>query len=215
MTNNMFAHFVHPGIDQSQNDLNYMKHLVLSGNPEYVKAFELLKNEVKLDSKIKTYSHIISGPYAKPDIGGKELSESSSIAYKCALLWFITGDDAYAEKAINIIEEWSDVLRSFNENNAKLLVALTGYQFCNAAEILRYNYSGWSQKHTDSMSKLMMSVYYPTICYYFSEANGNWDGAIMHTLMAIAVFMDNKQLFDSVIDHYLHGKCNGSLVKLI
>lgn len=210
-----FAQFVHPGIDQSQDDLNYMKHLVLSGDTDCVKAFELLKNETNLNYEFDVFPHILSGPFGNPDIGGKELSSSSRMAYNCAVLWYITGNDEYAKKAITIIEKWALVLRSFNENNAKLLVALTGYLFCNAAEILRYNYSGWTKKNTESISKMMMSVYYPTIRYYFSEANGNWDGAIMHTLMAIAVFMDNKQLFDNTLDHYLHGKCNGSIIKYI
>lgn len=61
----------------------------------------------------------------------------------------------------------------FDENNAKLLVALTGYEFCNAAEILRYNYPGWKKIDTENMTRLMMSAFYPTIRYYFPVANGN------------------------------------------
>ena len=107
------------------------------------------------------------------------------MTYQCAVLWYLTGDKRYAEMAIDIIEQWSNTLRSFDENNAKLLVALTGYEFCNAAEILRYHYEGWTEKQTESATRLLMSAYYPTIRYYFSEANGNWDGAIMHTLLQL------------------------------
>ena len=137
------------------------------------------------------------------------------MAYSCAVLWYISREECYAEIVIDIIEKWANTLRSFDENNAKLLVALTGYEFCNAAEILRYNYPGWKKIDTENMTRLMMSAFYPTIRYYFPVANGNWDGAIMHTLLAIAVFTDNRELFDNAVYHYLHANANGSLIKYI
>ena len=84
-------------------------------------------------------------PILNPDIGGKDLSQSARMAYSCAVLWYISREERYAEIVVDIIEKWANTLRSFDENNAKLLVALTGYEFCNAAEILRYNYS-WVEK---------------------------------------------------------------------
>ena len=207
--------FVHPGIDMNKEDLAYMKAQVLAERKPWKESFDLLKKEVSLDFQFISYAHVISGPYSKPDVGGKELSSCARMAYSCAVLWYISGDDRYAKKVLDIIDKWSVTLRSFDENNAKLLVALTGYELCNAAEILRYNYVGWTEKNTESMTRLMMSVYYPTIRYYFSEANGNWDGAIMHTLMAIAVFTDNRDLFDNAVYHYLHARANGSLMKYI
>ena len=38
---------------------------------------------------------------------------------------------------------------------------------------------------------------------------------IMHTLLAIAVFIDNRELFDNAVYHYLHANANGSLIKYI
>lgn len=207
--------FIHPGIDMNKDDLEYMKNQVLDGKEPWKKSFELLKEGISLDFQFEPYPHVISGPYAKPDVGGNELSRCSRMAYSCAILWYITKDERYAEKVIEIIDKWSVTLRSFDENNAKLLVALTGYEFCNAAEILRYSYSKWTDKNTESMTRLMMSAYYPVIRYYFSEANGNWDGAIMHTLMSIAVFTDNRALFDNAVYHFLHAPANGSLIKYI
>lgn len=72
---------------------------------------------------------MISGPYSQPDIGGKDLSQSARMAYSCAVLWYISREECYAEIVIDIIEKWANTLRSFDENNAKLLVALTGYEF--------------------------------------------------------------------------------------
>ena len=57
-----------------------------------------------------------------------------------------------------------------------------------------------------------MSVYFPMVRYYFTQANGNWDGAIIHTLMSIAVFTDNRELFDNAVNHFLHAPDNGCLL---
>lgn len=207
--------FIHPGIDMNKEDLDFMREQVQKGNNPWKQAAELMEKHISSKFKFTPYAHIISGPFAKPDIGGYDLLYSSEAAYGSALLWYATKEERYAKKAIEIIDAWSSKLRSLDENNAKFLVAFTGYEFCNAAEILRYTYPGWTEKNTESMTHLMMSVYFPMLRYYFTDANGNWDGAIIHTLMSIAVFTDNRELFDNAIYHYLHAPDNGSMVKYI
>ena len=207
--------FIHPGINQSNADLAYMKRLVQDSTQPWKSAFDRLRKETDLSFVPHPYSHVLRGPYDKPDIGGKELSKSANIAYNCALLWYITGKKAYANKAIQIINAWSNILWDFDYNDAKLLAAWTGHVFCNAAEILRYTSSGWKQQDIGRFSDMLMSVYFPLLRYYFPTANGNWDGAIGHTLMAIAIFTDNRSLFNHAVDHFLHGPVNGSLFKYI
>jgi parallel beta-helix repeat protein len=62
---------------------------------------------------------------------------------------------------------------------------------------------------------MLMTVYYPLMRFYYPQANGNWDGAIIHSIMAIAVFTDNRTMFDNAVDHFLHAPVNGSLFKYI
>lgn len=207
--------FVHPGINQTSQDLTYMKSLVLKGEQPWKAAFERLKEETDTDFIVRPYAHVLRGPYGKPNIGGNELSQSANMAYNCAVLWYITGDKEYAKKAIEIIDAWSAVLWDFDYNDAKLLAAWTGHVFCNAAEILRYTKSGWQQKDIRRFSNMLMTVYYPLLRYYFPTANGNWDGAIIHTIMSIAIFEDNRLMFNNAVDHFLHGPVNESIFKYI
>ena len=179
---------------------------------------ELLKKVRRIEIKTRGLSrNIFAGQYHSAFKGrGMAFSEVREYQYGDDIRdidWNVTA--RYAEMVIDIIGKWANTLRSFDENNAKLLVALTGYEFCNAAEILRYNYPGWKKKDTENMTRLMMSAFYPTVRYYFPVANGNWDGAIMHTLLAIAVFTDNRELFDNAAYHYLHANANGSLIKYV
>ena len=207
--------FQHPGIDQSARDLAYMKQLVEKGEEPYKTAFEKLKASADTVFKFEPHTHVLRGPYGKPNIGGDDLSRSANMAYNYALVWYITRDKKYAEKAIEIINAWTPILWHFDYNDAKLLAGWTGHILCNAAEILRYTDAGWQPKDIVSFTDMLMTVYYPLMRFYYPQANGNWDGAIIHAIMAISIFTDNRRMFDNAVDHFLHSPVNGSLFKYI
>lgn len=207
--------FKHPGIHQSQADLDYMKQQVLKGEQPWKNAFDSLVAKTDLNFEIKAHAHVLRGPYGRPNIGGDDLSKGSKMAYSCALIWYITGNKTYANKAIEIIDAWSGTLWDFDYNDAKLLAAWTGHQLCNAAEILRCTDSGWSPKGQEQFTHMLMTVYYPLMRFYFPKANGNWDGAIIHSILAIAVYTDNREMFQNAIHHFLYGPVNGSIFKYI
>ncbi|MGN6510314.1 MAG: right-handed parallel beta-helix repeat-containing protein [Chitinophaga sp.] len=209
------AQFKHPGIDQSAADLARMKSLVLAGTQPYRDAFDRMKNGIDLQENIKAFAHVLRGPYARPNIGGGELSKGANAAYDAALVWYVTGDRRYADHAIRIINTWAATLWDFDYNDAKLLAAWTGHQLCNAAEILRYSKSGWKQQDMDQFRDMLMTVYYPLIRFYYPQANGNWDGAIIHSIIAMGVYLDDKKMFDNAVEHFLHGPVNGSIFKYI
>ena len=215
-TNSTFAQkFIHPGIDQTSADLQYMKKQVLAGEQPWKGAFDRLKALTNLQFDVKPFAHVVRGPYGKPNIGGDDLRNGSEMAYNCAIIWMITKEKAYAQKAIEIINAWSPVLWDFDYNDAKLLAGWTGHSLCNAAEILKYTNSGWQQKDIDRFNKMLMTVYYPLMRFYYPQANGNWDGAIIHSILAIAIFTDNHEMFNNAIDHFLHAPVNGSIFKYI
>lgn len=207
--------FIHPGINQTAADLEYMKKQVLKGEQPWKDAFELLKAAADPDFVVKPYTHVLRGSYGKPNIGGDDLSKGANMAYNCALVWYLTNDKVYAEKAIEIINAWSPVLWDLDYNDAKLLAGWTGHLFCNAAEILRYTNSGWQQKDIDRFTNMLMTVYYPLMRFYYPQANGNWDGAIIHSILAIAIFTDNREMFNNAVNHFLYGPVNGSIFKYI
>ena len=207
--------FIHPGIHQTKEDLELMKEKVLQEEQPWKNAYDSLVANTDLQLKVIPHTHVMRGPYGKPNIGGNELSEGAETAYRCALLWYITEDRRYAQKAIEILDAWSEILWDFDYNDAKLLAAWTGHKLCNAAEILRYTYSGSTEEGQSRFKHLLMTVYYPLIRFYFPKANGNWDGAIIHSILAIAVYTDNQEMFENGINHFLYGPVNGSIFKYI
>ena len=111
--------FVHPGINQTLQDLGYMKSQVQKAEQPWKAAFDKLKAATDTTFIIKPYTHVLRGPYGKPNIGGDDLSRSANMAYNYALVWYISNDKKYADKAIAILKEWSEVLWDFDYNDAK------------------------------------------------------------------------------------------------
>lgn len=207
--------FIHPGINQNSKDLQLMKILVKSGKQPYKDAFERIKKETDNAFITTPHTRVLRGPYGKPNIGGEDLSKGSNMAYNNALLWYITGEKKYADKSIEIINAWTPVLWDFDFNDAKLIAALTGSVWCNAAEILNNTPSGWKPNDIVAFRKMLMTVYYPLLRFYFPTANGNWNGGIIQTILSISIFMDNRTMFNNAVDNFLHSTANGSVFKYI
>jgi len=207
--------FIHPGIDQRSEDLAYMKKKVLAGEQPWKGAFDRLKSAVDTNFVVKAHTHVLRGPYGKPNIGGDDLSKCANMAYNYALVWYITHDRVYATRAIDLLNTWSPTLWDLDYNDAKLLAAWTGHLLCNAAEILRYSNAGWQQKDIAAFSRMLMTVYYPLMRPYYPQANGNWDGAIIHSLIAIAIFTDNRPLYNNAVGHFKYAPVNGSIFKYV
>ena len=211
------AAFVHPGITQSRAELDFMKEKVQANEPPWKGAWErlLAASYSSLDFQPKPFAHVIRGPYGNPKIGADELAASANASHSHALQWYVTGNPAHARKVIEIFRAWSPVLQDFQQNDAKLLAGWTGYSFCNAAEILRVTDSGWEEQDVAQFKKMLLGVYHPLLKDFFPEANGNWDAAIMSTMLAMGIFCDDQTMFDRAVNHFIHGPLNGGITHYI
>ena len=90
--------YIHPGINQTAEDLGFMKMQVKSGAQPWKDAFDRLVSATDLNAEIKPFNHVQRGPYGRPNIGGGELDKNSNMAYDCALIWYITRNKAYAAR---------------------------------------------------------------------------------------------------------------------
>lgn len=208
---------VHPGVLQTQADLVFMKARVKAGEAPWKSAWDRLVAEPasSLDFKPKPAAHIVRGAYGAGQKGGAELSISVVAANSHVLQWYVTGDEAHARKAIEIFDAWSGVLVDFYENDAMLLAGWTGGDWANAAEILRATYPKWGGESLENFRRMLLAVYVPLLRMYYPEANGNWDAAMMYTLMAIGVFCDERALIEEACTHYRTGPVNSGITRYI
>jgi hypothetical protein len=62
---------------------------------------------------------------------------------------------------------------------------------------------------------VLQCIYVPLLRRYYPEANGNWDAAIIFTLLAIGGFCEDRQLMESVYAHHRLGPVNGGITRYI
>lgn len=208
---------VHPGILQTRADLEFMKAKIKAGEEPWKSSWQIWLDSpvASLDFTPKSFTHVIRGAYAAGEHGGRELSESANAAENHVMQWYVSGDEAHARKAIEILNAWSGTLADFFENDAMLLAGWTGGQFCNAAEILRATYPKWSIQSQKQFERMLLTVFVPLLRMYYPEANGNWDAAIMYTLLSIGVYCENRQLMESVYRHYRLGLVNSGITRYV
>ncbi|MBB5439670.1 gliding motility-associated-like protein [Pedobacter sp. AK017] len=125
----------------------------------------------------------------------RAMSAQSQRAYRCAILWVITGNQIYADKAKTILNSWSGTLDSITGGAAKLCAAWYGFGFVNAAEILRYTNSGWSTTDIQRAESMFRYKFYPVIEPFQGGWAGNWDTAICKTMMGIGVFINDVAIY--------------------
>src|SRR4051812_46093567 len=113
------AGFYHPGVLVNRAQLEFIKSKVAAGAEPWKSAFEAAKSS---DYGSKTYAPkpwetCECGPFSKPDLGCKDEQRDSAAAYTQALLWFISGDQTYADNAIKIMDAWSNTLKGGHKNS--------------------------------------------------------------------------------------------------
>jgi hypothetical protein len=192
------AGFNHPGVLVNRAQLDEIKRRVAAGIEPQKSAFEKMKESplVSLDYKPKPVPEVKSGPRSNPDIGAKDEQADSDAAYSMALMWYITGNEAYAKKSIEIMDAWSSTLKGGHTYaNGPVQAAWCGSVFPRAAEIIRYTYNGWSDAQIAQFQNMLRTQYLPFIIHGDTE-NGNKELSMCEALINIGVFNDDRAVFD-------------------
>ena len=160
-------------------------------------------------------SYVGSGAFNEigrnPTIHVAEFDRDANAAYQCALMWTITQDRSYARLAINLVNEWSSRLKVISGADAILCASMGGFKMANAAELLRHTDCGWKPSDAERFSALLRGVFLPVIAEFAPFANGNWDTGAIKLMMALAIYDDDRVLFERAINYYMHGCGDGQL----
>lgn len=205
--------FTHPGIAHSAQSLEFVKSKIASGEQPWLGAWERLMSSrySSLDWQPEPFEHVERGAYNDPDIGSSEFSDDGRAAYHHALCWTLSGKEAHARKAAEIINAWSGTLRSIGNHDARLLIGMSGYHYCIAAELLKHTWDGWTSDEQARFENVLRHIWYPVIKDFYPTANGNWDASMLQVMIAMGVFLDDQELFDRATKYYRHGKGNGAI----
>jgi hypothetical protein len=193
--------FRHPGVLINRAQLDFIKSKVAAGAEPWKSAFEAAKsNELgSLSFTPHAWATCECGPRSNPDLGCKDEQRDSEAAYTQALLWHISGNKAYAENAIKIMNAWSSTLTGGHKlANGPVQAAWCAEQWPRAAEIIRYTYPGWSAADIAKFQNMLTTQYVPSLVGGSCE-NGNKELSMSEALINIGVFNDDRATFDAGI----------------
>jgi hypothetical protein len=196
--------FVHPGVTVNQKQLDEIKRRVKAGIEPQKSAFEQIKADklAALDYVAHPWETVECGPFSKPNLGCKDEQNDSEAAYAQALMWYITGNKAYAENAVKIMNAWSSTLKGGHTNaNGPVQAAWTGEVWPRAAEIIRASYKGWAKADIERFRTMLKEQYVPTLLEGSGE-NGNKELAQSEALINIGVFNDDRAVFNAGLDMF-------------
>jgi hypothetical protein len=137
-------------------------------------------------------------------------------AYQNALRWKVGGDTAHRDRAVAILNAWSQTLEEVTGNADRYLASgIYGYQFCNAAEIVR----GAPGFDLGRFQDMMMTVFYPMSVGFLEKHNdacitnywANWDLCNMANILACGILTDDQGVIDYAVDYFWNGGGNGAI----
>lgn len=214
--------FVHPGISYTQADIDRMRSLIAAKQEPYYSAFTALKNSSYSNptgSVTQRGTQILEGKFnGTIGIDGRR-------AHDLALLYVLTGETKYADKAVQILNANSHYTNTSSRgtgplDNGKINLLI------EAAELLR-DYQGWAAADQQRFKDMLTYPYFTTKedlykkyastdesqngitfywnCYNFDSGRfGNQGMFAARALLAMGVYLDNDTIFDRAYQ-YLSG----------
>ncbi|MEU7051812.1 alginate lyase family protein [Streptomyces eurythermus] len=194
--------FAHPGVTVSRAQLDFARGKVLAGVQPWKSAYDqmMASKYASLSRTPKPRAVVECGSYSNPNYGCTDEREDAIAAYTDALAWYITRDERYAKKAIELMDAWSAVLRDHTNSNAPLQTGWAGSSWPKAAEIIKYTYTGtWA--NSGRFATMLRDVYLPEVING-SNSNGNWELSMMEAAVGISVFLEDKAAYDAAMARF-------------
>lgn len=152
--------------------------------------------------------------------------QQAAAAFQLALRWQISGETKYAEASRAILNAWAAGCKKItaNDNNQYLLAGFQGHSFANAAELLR-SYEGWTASEQATFGKWLRDLWYAKNYWFIDNHGGsgvcdlhywsNWELANLASILAIGIYLEDKDMVNYVNKQFHAGKGSGALKNLV
>jgi len=212
--------FKHPGLLHTDADFERIKQQLADGDSITTAGWQML-----LDNGYSSSDAFIAAPEAIYRGGNytqnyPQASRAAAVAYQNALRWKISGDEAFAKNAVKQLNEWASTLKFVGgDTNQALAFGLTGYQFANAAELMR-DYEGWEAAEFETFQKWMIDLWYPGNIGFLRGRFGTWENGNNNTgpcpghywsnwglcnvlsAMSIGILCDDPFIYNQAVSFY-------------
>ncbi|KAH9867481.1 hypothetical protein IAQ61_008075 [Plenodomus lingam] len=215
--------FVHPGALHTAEDIARIKNHVKNKEQPWLKAFQHLETlpfaqPTRPPIAVATLTRGIDPVDRGLPQNYPNAYRNAHGAYMLAIRWLVTDDVKFADAAVKILNAWSATLTTIRGNSDRFLaVGLYGYQFANAAELLR-TYSGWARSDQLKFGAMLNDIFAAHNRDFLDNHNGipahyyaNWYQCNIASLMAIGIFNDNRTMFDFAVNYFRDGPVDGKV----
>jgi len=213
--------FKHPGLLHTQEDFNRIKQKLTDGDPTVTAGWNALTSSWianKASGDLWGVNDII-----KRGISGDEnyinAYRNAAMAYQFALRWKISGDKDYAERAIRVLNAYPPVTKELGGNsNVSLISGFIGYQFANAAELMR-DYDGWKRSDFEVFKRWMVDIWFTWAQDFLKRHHGtcdshyhsNWGAGNALCCISVGVLCDDISKYNYGMYYLKEGAGNESL----
>ncbi|MDF9844384.1 hypothetical protein M2105_005455 [Paenibacillus sp. PastF-1] len=216
--NNTGTELVHPAVSVAPQELlRVREHILNKEQPWYgyytafaSSSFASKSYAIKNDKDpAADLSHLVpnySYNNYSTSLFNNQMTQDATAAYYQAVMYFMTGDADYREKALRIVLLWGSLDPSLAKyvTDAHIQQGPPMYMMNAAAELLRYTSTGreelewkeeYSQQYSDNFQKPALRLW--------MERNTNWlnqhQTSVMATLSSY-VFMDSKADYERILE---------------
>lgn len=204
--------FIHPGISYTQADLDRMKAMVAAKQEPFYSTYLKMKADGFSNRGGRTGLTRINEGQFNGIIG----TDGRAVLQQ-ALIWKIEGDVTYANRAVEILNGYKDLVSASARGTGPLDNGKI-YMLIDGAELMR-DYSGWSAADQQAFKNMLVHPGYSSktfpgshinytddskndVTFYWNIFNGdsgrhgNQGLFAFRGLMAMGIFMDNDTIYD-------------------
>ena len=194
------AQLVHPGGWHTQDDLTIIRTKVQAEEEPWITGWNAAKDEGPGKDYKATVSRVITGKSA--------LSRQGHATYQLTMKWVATGDQAYADAAIAVIDQWVETVEAFDVWGPTLTLSTASGYMAQAAEVLAHGFdgeAGWDPDKVKAAQKWFRNKIYRPLTNTGAMRSANWGTSCVGGNMSIAVFCDSRKMVAEQVNAYKHG----------
>ena len=194
------AQLVHPGGWHTQDDLTIIRERVAALQQPWITGWNAARNEGPDANFTSNPPAIITNQGAMHTAG--------FAAWVLTMKWVASGDSAYADAAIGIIDNWVDQVEGFDVFAPSLTVSTGAGAMAQAAEILAHGFdgeAGWPEADVAAAQAWFRDVVYEPQTNTGLLSSSNFGTSALGGNMSMAIFMDDQERYDFQRQAYISG----------
>lgn len=213
--------FEHPGISYTAADIERMRAYIAAGQQPYASAFEALKASGYSTLNVTASNR---GTTIKEGKFNGTVGVDGRRAHDLALMWQLTGDKRYADKAVEYLNANSYYTNTSSRGTGPLDNGKV-YLLIEAAELMR-DYPGWKAADRQRFADMLVHpgysdtedmwasnasydddandvTFYWNIQNFDASRHGNQGLFAARAMMAMGIFLDNRKMYDRACRYIL------------